>query len=157
MPTATEDYPIEVAPGNVMRLKEPYHSGLGLTRRAWTHGIVAQVLHSGVGAAANPHWRLALFLYDPASGAILVHEPSGLPTKVDFGADEMFLVKIGRHTGYWTLDHDLYPKCRECREGWVCVRSDTNNDAVQQRCPVCRGFGAKFAPLPDVPHPESLS
>ena len=64
--TPVTDHPREVAPGNVMRLKEPYSAGEGSRRKTWTHGVVAQVLHSGMGGGINnPHWRLSLHLYNP--------------------------------------------------------------------------------------------
>lgn len=143
------EHPKEVAPGNVVRLKEPYVTSSG--RRGtteWTHGIVAQVLHSGQGGGVrNPHWRLGLYLYNPATFAFYVYGESGLPAVVDFGADELILAKLAGDVGSRDRGHDLYPTCGACREGWVVDGHDANRDEVEQRCQKCGGFGSVFAPL----------
>ncbi len=161
--TPAIDHPREVAPGNVMQLKEPYRAWNGHARTTWTHGIVAQVLHSGMGGGINnPHWRVSLHLYNPDTGKVYLHEPTGIPVYVDFGADEMLLVKVARQVGYQPLDHDLYPVCGACAgEGWKVVGQDFNRDEVEARCPTCRGFGKVFTPLPVEPRvappPEAVS
>lgn len=159
-----KDYPRELAPGNVVRLKEPYsasvpmsHTGDGRGRKVWTHGVIAQVLSAGQSyGPANPYFRVSLHLYNPEAGTIYLHEPSGIPTYVDFGADEVVLVKVARHVGYGDRDHDLYPDCGACDEGWLHTGTDHTGAAIETRCRRCGGFGKLFTPLPSAPHPETV-
>lgn len=159
-----DDIPVELKPGNIVRLKRPHQSSDDLRRRAdwadpendplaFTHGVIVQVLYRAPGGrhGRGGVWRLSLHLYNPRSGRLHVSRDSVIPTYFDMGADELLLVKVGRHVGYRELDHDLYPPCPAC--GGAGGHLDTRDGC----CPTCAGLGVVFAPLPPGERPATSS
>lgn len=99
------------APGNLVRLREPYRPGepgaawRGRPEewrrwRGFTHGIVVEVLTRGLDRRAT---RVSLHLYDPERQLLYVHEGYTVPVYVDFHVRELVAHRIVGDEGYRTL------------------------------------------------------
>ena len=110
------------APGNIVRLREPYklmdfgdchHFWTGDRRdwQAWpgfTHGIVAEVITRANGpaewgAGTGDITRVSLHLFDPARALLYVGHGYTVPTYCDFHVKELIPHKIATEEGYATL------------------------------------------------------
>jgi len=100
------------APGNIVRLREPYKPD-GMDRawlgrrtewREWlgyTHGIIAEVLSRDVAGRVT---RVSLHLYDPKRAQLYFHDNDcAIPVYVDHHIDELRLHKVASDPGYASL------------------------------------------------------